>query len=223
MIPMKHILVCTGLLLAATTLIAQQKAPPLSPPATATGTIGGKTITITYSSPRVRGREGKIYTKDGLIATSRGSQYPIWRGGANAATTLKTDADLTIGDLSVPAGTYTLFINITDPANWVLIVNKKTGEWGLAYDATQDLGKTAMTMQRPFDGRGPDLHDYRQWRRQGNADARLGKCKRIGARFRCIESGSTRYLRHSSGAASSPEICRPPDTMEKVEHFLPRG
>ncbi len=28
-------------------------------------------------------------------------------------------------------------------------MNKKTGEWGLAYDATQDLGKTAMTMSAP--------------------------------------------------------------------------
>jgi hypothetical protein len=141
---MKHILICTGLLFAAATLVAQQKAP-LSPPATASATIGGKSISITYSSPRVRGREGKIYTKDGLIATSGGSQYPIWRGGANAATTLKTDADLTIGDLTVPAGTYTLFYDISDPAHWVLIVSKKTGEWGLAYDKTQDLGRTPMT------------------------------------------------------------------------------
>jgi len=120
---MKRTLICTCLLLTATALLAQQKAPPLSPPATASGTIGGKNITVTYSSPRVRGRAGKIYTKDGLIATSGGSQYPIWRGGANAATTLKSDADLTIGDLSVPAGTYTLFIDISDPANWALIVN----------------------------------------------------------------------------------------------------
>jgi hypothetical protein len=136
---MKHILVCMGLLLAATAVIAQQKAPPKSPPATASVTVGGKSITITYSSPRVNGREGKIYTKDGLI--SHDPHYPVWRGGANAATTLKTDADLTIGDLSVPAGTYTLFVDISDPANWVLIVNKKNGEWGLAYDSTQDLGK----------------------------------------------------------------------------------
>ena len=141
---MNRILVCTCLLFASTALLAQQKAPPLSPPATATGTIGGKAITITYSSPRVKGREGKIYTKDGLIAKSGGSQYPIWRGGANAATTLQTTSDLTIGDLSVPAGTYTLFFDISDPVNWVLIVSKKTGEWGLAYDNTQDLGKTKM-------------------------------------------------------------------------------
>ncbi len=146
---MKHLLICTGLLFAATTMIAQQKAPPASPPATASGTIGGKTITITYSSPRLNGRQGHVYTSDGLIKSAHGSQYPIWRGGANAATTLKTDGDLTIGDLNVPAGTYTLFVDISDPAKWILIVSKKTGEWGLAYDPSQDLGKTKMMMSAP--------------------------------------------------------------------------
>jgi Protein of unknown function (DUF2911) len=139
---MKQALMCTGLLFGATVLLAQQKAPPKSPPATATATIAGKTITITYSSPRVNGRAGHIFTKDGLI--SHDPHYPVWRGGANAATTLQTDGDLTIGDLSVPAGTYTLFVDISDPANWTLIVSKATGEWGLAYDSTKDLGKTKM-------------------------------------------------------------------------------
>ncbi len=147
---MKSVFVCAGLLLTAVSLFAQPKppaAPPKSPPATESATIGGKAITITYSSPRVRGREGHIFTKDGLI--SHDPHYPVWRGGANAATTLKTDADLTIGDLSVPAGTYTLFVDISDPAQWVLIVSKKTGEWGLAYDSTEDLGKTKMTTSTP--------------------------------------------------------------------------
>jgi len=143
---MKRALICTGLLFAATVLFAQQK-PPASPPATATATIARKTITISYNSPRVKGRQGHIFTSDGLI--SHDPHYPVWRAGANAATTLKTDADLTIGDLSVPAGTYTLFVDISDPANWVLIVNKKNGEWGLAYDSTQDLGKTKMTTSAP--------------------------------------------------------------------------
>ncbi len=40
----------------------------------------------------------------------------MWRAGANTATTLQTDADLKIGDLDVPAGTYTLFVDISDPA-----------------------------------------------------------------------------------------------------------
>ena len=146
---LRRVLIGAGLMLGAASLMAQQqpKKPPLSPPATASATIGSKSITITYSSPRVRGRAGKIFTKDGLI--SHDPHYPVWRAGANSATTLKTDGDLTIGDLQVPAGTYTLFVDISDPANWTLIVSKATGEWGLAYDATKDLGKTAMTMAAP--------------------------------------------------------------------------
>lgn len=137
-----------GLLLTTTVLLAQQpKKPPVSPAETASATIGGKSITITYNSPRVKGREGHIFTSDGLI--SHDPHYPVWRGGANAATTLKTDGDLMIGDLKIPAGTYTLFVDISDPAQWTLIVSKKTGEWGLAYDNTQDLGKTKMTMSKP--------------------------------------------------------------------------
>ncbi len=147
---MKRVLICTGLLFAATTLLAQMAPPkkaPASPPATCAATIGGHAITITYSSPRVRGREGKIYTSDGLI--SHDPHYPVWRAGANAATTLKTDGDIMIGDLMVPAGTYTLFVDISDPAHWVLIVSKATGEWGLAYDPAKDLGKTPMMTLKP--------------------------------------------------------------------------
>jgi hypothetical protein len=152
---MRRLLVCTALLATAGTVFAHgggqagSKPAPASPPETATGTVGGKSVSIAYSSPRVRGREGKVYGKDGLIATAHGSQYPIWRAGANSATTLKTDGDITLGDLHVPAGSYTLFVDISDADNWTLIVNKKTGEWGLAHDPSQDLGKVKMMMSKP--------------------------------------------------------------------------
>lgn len=146
---MNRLLICAGVLFAATCSLSAQQNPPASPPETATGTLAGKTITITYNSPRLKGREGHVFTQDGLIKTAHGSQYPIWRAGANAATTLETDADLTIGDLVVPKGTYTLFVDISDPDHWVLIVNKKTKEWGLAYDSTQDLGRVKMKMGKP--------------------------------------------------------------------------
>lgn len=140
---MKRVLICCTAVLAAATFVAAQtpapKPPPKSPPATESATIAGKAISIAYASPRVNGRAGQIFTKDGLI--SHNPHYPVWRGGANAATTLHSDADLDIGGLAVPAGNYTLFVDISDPDNWMLIVNKKTGEWGLAYDGTQDLGK----------------------------------------------------------------------------------
>ncbi len=112
---MKRLLVCTGLLFAASTLLAQP-GPPKSPPATESATIGGATITINYASPRVNGRAGKIFAKDGLI--SHDPHYPVWRAGANAATKLHTDANLDIGGITVPKGDYTLFIDISDPDNW---------------------------------------------------------------------------------------------------------
>ncbi|HEY6446449.1 MAG TPA: DUF2911 domain-containing protein [Acidobacteriaceae bacterium] len=143
---MNRFLTCMAALVLALPLAAQQKAPA-SPPETATGSINGHSITIKYSSPRVKGRDGQLFGPGGRI--SHDPHYPVWRAGANAATTLQTDHDMTIGTLNVPAGTYTLFVDISNPDQWNLIVSKKTGEWGLAYDPTQDLGKTPMTMSKP--------------------------------------------------------------------------
>jgi hypothetical protein len=142
---MKRLLLCTSLLFA-TTLFAQQKAPA-SPPEQATATLGGKNISIKYSSPGVKGREGQLFSKDGRI--SHDPHYPVWRAGANSATALHTDADLTIGNVTVPKGDYTLFVDISNPDQWTLIVSKDTHEWGLAYNPANDLGKTPMTMGKP--------------------------------------------------------------------------
>jgi hypothetical protein len=149
---MKRLLVCTTLLVVAATLSAQQtppKAPPKSPAATEKLTIGGNIITITYSSPRVNGRSGKIFTKDGLI--SHDKTYPVWRAGANAATILHTDADLDVGKPAVrlPKGSYSLYVDISDPNHWVLIINKQTGQGGLTYDPALDLVRAKMDMDVP--------------------------------------------------------------------------
>jgi len=93
----------------------------------------------------VRGR--KIFGDGGLL--SHDPHYPVWRAGANAATALHTDADLDIGSLHVPAGDYTLFVDVSNPDQWTLVVSKKTGEWGLAYDDTADLGRVKMDMSKP--------------------------------------------------------------------------
>ena len=124
---------------AATDLWAQ------SPPASAKLTVAGKNLSINYSAPSVRGR--KIFGDGGLV--SRDPTYPVWRAGANSATTFHTDADLDMGGLQVPKGTYTLYVLVQDPANWQLIVNKQTGQWGLSYAASQDLGRIKMTMAKP--------------------------------------------------------------------------
>ncbi|MGH9457297.1 MAG: DUF2911 domain-containing protein [Thermoanaerobaculia bacterium] len=106
----------------------------LSPPATAEGTIAGNTIVIHYSAPSMRGRK----IMGGLVPFEK-----IWRTGANAATTLITQADLRIGDLEVPRGTYTIY-TIPREDEWTLIINRQTGQWGTQYDEAQDLGRTPM-------------------------------------------------------------------------------
>ena len=137
---MRSTLLLIPALIAVTGLASAQ-----SPAAQATVTVNGKTLTIKYSAPSVRGR--KIFGDGGLI--SNDPHYPVWRAGANAATALHTDADLDVGGLSVPKGDYTLFVDIKDPDHWNLIVSKETGEWGLAYKQNMDLGRVKMNMSKP--------------------------------------------------------------------------
>ena len=113
------------------------------PAAQATATIAGESITIKYSSPAVRGRQ--IFG-DGV---SRDSTYPVWRAGANAATTLETGANLDIAGLTVPAETYTLYVLLKDPEKWKLIINKQTDQNGDSYDPGMDLGRVDMKMEKP--------------------------------------------------------------------------
>lgn len=121
-------------LLTAAPLMAQ-----LSPPAETSVTIAGKIIRIDYSAPSMRGR--KIF--GGLEPYGR-----VWRAGANSATALHTDANLDIGGLAIPKGDYTLFVYL-DPKQWQLVVSKATGEWGLDYDPSHDLGRVKMEMSKP--------------------------------------------------------------------------
>ncbi|MXV14931.1 DUF2911 domain-containing protein [Pedobacter sp. HMF7056] len=118
-----------------------QKAPA-SPPAKDSVVIGGKVISVKYAAPSVKGRD--IFGAGGLL--SREKNFPVWRAGANSATTFHTDADLEIGGLSVPKGDYTLYVSLVDPQHWELIINKQLGQWGLTYDQAQDLGRVKMTM-----------------------------------------------------------------------------
>ena len=137
----------TATKLASTLLLAASLAwAQSSPPAQASVSVGGKTISIKYSAPSVRGRQ--IFGENGLV--SRDETYPAWRAGANDATALHTDGDLDIGGLRVPKGDYTLYCWVKNPEAWELIINKQTGQSGLEYNAKQDLGRVKMTMSKPL-------------------------------------------------------------------------
>ena len=130
-------IICTGMLAAA--VLAQAPSPAAnvpvpSPPAQASVTLGGKSVSIHYGAPSMRGR--KIMGE--LVPYGK-----PWRTGANDATTFVTAADLTIGSLTIPVGSYTLY-TLPNPDKWLLIINKQTGQWGTVYTESMDLGRTPM-------------------------------------------------------------------------------
>ena len=89
----------------------------------------------TYGSPRRRGR------------TILGAVVPydrIWRTGANEATMLVFDKDMTIGGAPVPAGAYSLWTIPKADGTVQLVINRQHGQWGTDYDHSQDLVRVPM-------------------------------------------------------------------------------
>jgi hypothetical protein len=114
----------------------QDKSKRPSPSATAQCALAdGKTITVDYSSPRLKGRK---------VGDKIAPYGEVWRAGANEATTFVTTADLVVGGTKVPAGSYTLFA-MPNPDKWTLVISKKTGEWGVPYPgADSDFARVDM-------------------------------------------------------------------------------
>lgn len=111
-----------------------------SPRGSAELTLDGKKISVDYGRPSMHGR--KIV--GGLVPYDQ-----VWRTGANKATHLTTEADLTIGGVAVPKGTYTLF-TVPSPNGWKLIINKHTGQWGIPYKAEyeqEELARIPMKVE----------------------------------------------------------------------------
>jgi Protein of unknown function (DUF2911) len=108
-----------------------------SPPTSVAATIAGDPISIEYYAPSMHGR--KIM----------GELVPfgvVWCTGANWATKITTQANLEMGALKLPAGSYSIW-TLPNQNEWVLIVNKQTGQFHLNYDSSQDFGRTKMNLK----------------------------------------------------------------------------
>ncbi len=136
----RGMLVLLAIVVGISACVAQEKdKKPLSPAGEASVKFDdGKTVTIQYSRPSMRNR--KVF--GGLVPYDQ-----VWRTGANAATSLKTDVDLTIGGATVPAGSYTLY-SLPGANSWKLIINKQTGQWGTEYSQGQDLARVDMKVSK---------------------------------------------------------------------------
>jgi hypothetical protein len=109
-----------------------------SPPAAASVKIAGKQISVEYYSPSMHGR--RIF--GALVPYGR-----VWCPGANVATGLSTEADLRIGNLKLPKGAWSIWA-IPGEQDWILVINKETGQHHLDYDPGQDFGRTKMNVKK---------------------------------------------------------------------------
>jgi hypothetical protein len=100
--------------------VAIAQAPQRVARETATGTVGGKKVSIDYGRPALKGR-----ALSALL-----SQLPddrIWRAGENEVTTLTSEGDLMVGAKKVPAGKYSVYVHIPATGDWSLVLNSDPG------------------------------------------------------------------------------------------------
>jgi len=82
--------------------------------------INGKTVSIDYGRPSLRGRD----------MLGKATPGTVWRLGMNKATEITSTGDLDVGGTTLKAGKYTLWAKKTD-TGWMLAFHPKTGIWGL--------------------------------------------------------------------------------------------
>ncbi|MBT4096916.1 MAG: DUF2911 domain-containing protein [Gemmatimonadetes bacterium] len=106
-----------------------------SPNAAVSQTIGTTVVEVTYGRPGLKGRSLDQLVPDGKV----------WRTGANESAVIRVSNDVMIGDVSVEAGTYSLYTMANDEAGtFTIIINSKLS-WGTQHDASKDVARTTVS------------------------------------------------------------------------------
>jgi hypothetical protein len=98
---------------------------------------GGKWVEIKYGRPLKRGRD--LWGSGADYGRQLYAGAPVWRAGANVSTRLNTEMPLVLNSKTIPAGEYSLFIDLK-PNNWTLIVST----YGVQTDSFDQTNKTAL-------------------------------------------------------------------------------
>lgn len=142
------LLVSIMIMLVALTAHSQIMPLTMTPPggnkkASVSEQIGIVRISITYSRPGVKGREGKIYNTPvahyGFVDQGHGtSEAAPWRAGANENTAITFSHPVRVEGHDLPAGCYGFFIALGEETS-TLIFSKVCNSWGsFYYDPSQD-------------------------------------------------------------------------------------
>src|SRR5512134_3348908 len=98
--------------------------------------VAGKDVTVDYGRPSLKGRD--------MLGQAQVGQ--AWRMGADAATGLKTDADLAFGSVKVPKGEYILTATKVAADQWQLNILSKADRSKVA-DVPLAVSKTPASVE----------------------------------------------------------------------------
>jgi hypothetical protein len=110
----------------------------VSPHETITATIDGNDLKIVYGRPYSKKPGTEVVRKiwGELVPWNK-----AWRLGADQATLLTTTQPIVMGETTIPAGTYSLYLVPMETGVSKLAISKKIGQWGIPIDETQDLAR----------------------------------------------------------------------------------
>lgn len=117
-------------------------APPVSPPASVTYSEDGLEMTIDYSQPSKKGR--LIFGEEADGALQPYGKY--WRLGANAATEISFNKDVTFGGQAIDAGTYRMYA-VPGADVFEITLNSETDVFFGAVEPDYDLD--VLTIEAP--------------------------------------------------------------------------
>lgn len=116
--------------------------------------IGITDVTINYSRPGVKGREGKIWGQlipVGYVDQGLGDNKAIpWRAGANENTTIEFSSDVMVEGQPLPAGKYGLFIAY-DQSEPTVIFSHVSTAWGSFFYNPQEDALRVKVRSVPLD------------------------------------------------------------------------
>jgi hypothetical protein len=114
---MRHFITFASILATGAIALAQGG----SPRETATANVAGESVSVEYGRPSLKGRSfSELTTK---LPEDR-----MWRAGSEQVTTLATGTDIMIGDKTVPAGKYSLYVYCPEDGHYALAINSVLGQ-----------------------------------------------------------------------------------------------
>lgn len=123
--------------LAVLLVLAGSACAQKNPRGKATLSVGGKTVSVEYGQPSLKGR-----TAEQMLSQLKAGD--VWRLGADTSTTFSTSGDLMFGDAKVPKGDYSLWARKEADNTWKLVLNTQHGQWGTEHDAKLDLAAVLL-------------------------------------------------------------------------------